>query len=374
MAKPTRRTATQIREEQLAKQFTSDAIRRHLDSLTSMPSAVIPASSLPPHWTVPPILPTWQDGYDQIPDDYESTFDPYNSNKESPMKLFTFATEKPSASIIWNTLLDSDIPASDGLTVLQIKYLIFYAFQNVQDFVLVKTNINNKLDAIPVPGLWSGLGLDLSVVRGLITDIPGYFPHWVSDDLYIPYYITKQLPNPGMNIFDTRVITTAERRHIDIDESPTTTSSLTAYSYWRYAYDPMLVCYIDPTLSYVDISSRMDMERQLKSQLHSAFIEAEDHIITSGPHYAINPFRLISASDVPSPSAEPAHKFEVGDLVRLRSNITAGMTYGNSKLYDHMITAQEMRIEAYSPSGNYEAGLFIYSYEMLELVEKGTAV
>lgn len=204
------------------------------------------------------------------------------------MKLFTFATTKPPAATIWKTLMEADIQPSDGLSVMHIRYLIFHYFRTADSFVSAKNHINSILSAPQIPGSWANCNIVLSDLRKVITDIPDHLPNWVGDNLYVPYYMAKQLGHSRK--FDRETITDIEDTHLDIDANDDD-PRYTAYSIWRYCPEMMQFFQIDMSLSPITVADRDHLIAILRSEIDTK-LKDNDGIISVEDKITIPPFTL----------------------------------------------------------------------------------
>lgn len=227
----------------------------------------------------------WPRPTDEVIKDLQSNRHPQGE----PMKLFTFATTKPPAATIWKTLMESDIQPSDGLSVMQIRYLIFHYFQESSDFEAVKAIINVKLSYSQKPGVWNDCRVVLSDLRKVITDIPDHFPSWVGDDLYVPYYMAKQLGHSVQ--WDMRAIDDIEHLHLSVDADDNDIR-YTAYKLWRFAPNLLQFFSIDMSLSPITVADRDHLVAILRAEIDSTLASNHDHIIRIADKITIPPFVL----------------------------------------------------------------------------------
>lgn len=271
-------------DERQRRATYKDLVIKQYPDLFKVPA--VPPPPLPPEFTNPPAgifdhktVASFRPGQ-IIVDDIEP--------QREPMKLFTFATTKPPPATIWKTLMESDIKPSDGLSVMQIRYLIFNFLQTADSFVTAKDYINSILSTPQQPGAWARGNIPLSELRKVITDIPDHFPNWVGDDLYVPYYIAKQLGHVVR--FDRETITDLEHEHlrIDLDEGE---SRYTAYSLWLYEPDLMQFFKIDMSLSPITVADRDHLVAILRSEIDTK-LKDNDGIISVTDKITIPPFVL----------------------------------------------------------------------------------
>lgn len=207
------------------------------------------------------------------------------------MAIFKFNNMKikPSALKIWTTLVDTPIHAREGYAEDQIRYRMFICLQ-LGEFKSSLTLCNTiiKLTSYTLALLLERTctlvgckesDFDLSVASDS-------FPHWVSSELYVPYYLTKQLCHRInstkllMTLFDRTDIPTTEIIHYNIDGNVTGFLGLTAYSLYNNK-DINLMDWI--TISYdkepILVANQIDITSCIFSEL-LASIEVSDSFIT----------------------------------------------------------------------------------------------
>jgi len=184
------------------------------------------------------------------------------------MKLFQFATTKPPAHTIWETLEKTDISAEEGFTDLQIKFMMFIILQLRSDFKAAKQSINNYTT---VSQLQIAVTDIMSIATTPISHIiapPEHFPLWVHPNLYTPYYMLKQLAIPSISplwltLFDREELKINEQNNLSVDmlveALPTT-----LYKLWNTTLKPVMSHYstifcIDATLPVHYVSNKEDI-------------------------------------------------------------------------------------------------------------------
>lgn len=218
-------------------------------------------------------------------------------------ELFKFTTEKPSAIAIWQTLASADIPPSEGYAGFQIRFIYYCIFQLHTDFKMAKASINKSTGTITS---LDNLAKELLGVANDTTNLlypPADLPSWVAPELYIPYYLFKQLRLPvtsdlWIRLFDRTVEqhTKAEAAHIIADLQPIT-ESITQYKLWYYGTDIIHekysdIFFIDTDLSPNVIHSKDELIHSLLKSIISIFtFDYSEKVI-------IRPFQL-KVTDAP---------------------------------------------------------------------------
>lgn len=208
------------------------------------------------------------------------------------MELFKFTTVKPPAETVWKTLVDADIQPQEGISADIIRFCMYVILQTSKDFVQAKKTIVK-------PGIVMLAANILNVLPSSITSLQmpklGY-PNWVSEALYIPYYIIKQLytrASTGQHkvmfhaLFDRPTPSDAEYDHIVADVAFSVQDSYKGLTTWMLDNVPIDFYFqhavkIDPNAEMYPIASKEDMITYIKDVLRNAIEETPDSILHRG--------------------------------------------------------------------------------------------
>jgi len=254
------------------------------------------------------------DGAPQPPDmppNWKSSYDPY-SKKEIIMKpLFQFTTVKPPAVTIWETLSNHEIESVGGYTVDQIRFYMYVVLQLRTDFKSAKELCNNYSSKV------AELHIAMKDLLGLNTNTsaaiklpPVGFTNWVVSELYIPYYMFKQLNMRSsdplwLTLFDrtdSNQISTAELDHIIADNS-VIAKYITSYKLWLIGNDIISDKYSDIFAIQDDftpelVSASVDILFSLSEYMYDHLEDSDNHIFDYSRKIVIKPFK-IGVSDAP---------------------------------------------------------------------------
>ena len=222
------------------------------------------------------------------------------------MPIFKFTSEKPSALKIWTTLIDTPIHPREGYTEDQIRYRMFVWLQLTSDFKTVVGLCNNIIDSptVLLIALLNGSYAAADCKESDFSDLSVLseaFPHWISSELYVPYYLTKMLCHNLnsfdllLSLFDRTALLTEELDHWNIDNSDS--SGLTAYKLLALPSTPVMDWI---TISYdrtpKPISSRQDIRDCILGELLDSIEVSDNFIIPEGAKTTI-PYFILKASD-----------------------------------------------------------------------------
>lgn len=227
------------------------------------------------------------------------------------MAIFKFTSEKPSALKIWTTLIDTPIHPREGYTEDQIRYRMFICLQLTSGFKIMVAYCNAIIDSdkYDLKGLLSDSCTLASCTESDFSDLEvesDAFPHWVSSELYIPYYLTKMLCHKLnstkllMQLFDRTELPIEEISHWNIDHMPQDFPGLTAYKLYNCMHMDEMLPYV--TISYdrdpIVITENIDISNTIRQQLMNSISVSDNYIIPKNAKTTIPYFKL-KDSDAP---------------------------------------------------------------------------
>lgn len=229
--------------------------------------------------------------------------------KGHSMLIFRFHSgdTKPSALKIWTTLIDTPIHPREGFTEDQIRYRMFIYLQLTSKFKIAVRYCNDVignpkaalasilLSSTPLASCKESDFSDLSVLS------PS-FPHWVSPELYTPYYLTKMLcmklrdESLLQTLFDRTALLSEESKHIMVDYGDV--PGLTAYKLFNSDQMDEMLPYI--TISYDrtprPVMSKTEMHLSIRDQLMQS-IEVSDNFIIPENAKTTIPYFILRTPD-----------------------------------------------------------------------------
>ena len=242
------------------------------------------------------------------PPPWEVTSPPIPEKEITMKPLFKFTTVRPNAATIWGTLSTHEIEPVAGLTVDQIRFMMFVVLQLETHFKLAKDLCNDYHNrTTDLHGTYRVL-LNLEDESTPVTHLkvpPAGLPDWVGPELYTPYYMLKQLGDLKIelwrNLFDRTVISTEETDMHLIDLLPIS-KSITAYKLWYYGNDVITEKYSDifrlyPQNDPITIHSSAELQHYLIARMHD-YLREDNPIFDYTTIIAIPPFKL-GVSDAP---------------------------------------------------------------------------
>jgi hypothetical protein len=132
---------------------------------------------------------------------------------------------------------------------------------------------------------------------------PKDLPQWVQPELYVPYYMLKQLGDINAELWNTLFNRTEyysdeEVEHLVEDLKPIS-ESITAYKLWYYGNDIITEKYSDIFLivntdNYIPntIHSSMELITELIKYMYDELIDSDSHIYYYSTKISIPPFIL----------------------------------------------------------------------------------
>lgn len=194
--------------------------------------------------------------------------------------LFKFISERPSPSVIWQTLSDTTITPSAGYTVHQIRFMMFIILV-MHDFKEAKQICNDFLVSKPAPIFTTTkkyLDVSDSDIKS-IAEPPLDLPLFVAEQFYLPYYYLLQLCDLPTNqlwldLFDRDIVNTEEYNYIEL-ASQELSYSITKYKMWKQLYNSAFLdtnysklFTIDMSLPPAEISTKLGIYDRLTDYLN----------------------------------------------------------------------------------------------------------
>jgi hypothetical protein len=218
--------------------------------------------------------------------------------------LFQFATVAPSAEVIWNTLSDHDITTVTGYTINDIRFYMFLILKLHNDFKVAKELCNNYMARIHELPITTRSLLSIPTEK-IITGLqipPADLPQWTKPELYIPYYMLKQLFIPHTSeVWYTLFNIEYPNSHaysIMVDNEPIS-EYITAYKLWYYGNDIITEKYSDifeivNIDSYIPITIHNSIEliTELIKYMYDELIDSDSNIYDYSHKISIPPFIL----------------------------------------------------------------------------------
>jgi hypothetical protein len=214
-------------------------------------------------------------------------------------QLFQFTTVKPSAEVIWNTLSTHEIEPSEGYTDFHKRFVYYCVLQLHQDFKQAKSLVNTQ-NMTTIIGNLQRLGLDTEYITSIKVP-PADLPQWVHPELYIPYYMLKQLSISHESeiwetLFDLSAIQGAHIHMLRVDND-LISESITAYKLWYYGNDIIAEKYpdifaIDNSLDPRLVFNQADILIDLNRSMYDHLTDSSSRIYDYSHKISIPPFTL----------------------------------------------------------------------------------
>jgi hypothetical protein len=235
----------------------------------------------------------------QIPD--PPNYKTIPSKKGSPMELFKFATTKPSAEVIWNTLLKADIKHAEGTSLDHFRFAMYCILQLEPDFKKAK---KTALGTSRVYDAATLLGITKDQFLSINTNIPTHYPSWVYLSLYHPYYMAKQLFHLHVSydiamkqLFDRTETSEQEFAHLIADQVASYSQDYSGLTAWMLDnvsvdfYFQHVVEFsksVEPTV----VTSKEDIISHLVQELETFIPACYNSMLPVGIHILIPQFIL----------------------------------------------------------------------------------
>jgi hypothetical protein len=236
----------------------------------------------------------------------KNTYDQYTQKEPIMKPLFQFITVAPSAEVIWNTLYDQDIIPVGGYTTEEIRFYMFIVLTLRTNFKAAKELCNSYESRVNELHIATRDLIDLPIGQSSrsLRIPPADLPQWVQSELYVPYYMLKQLNIPHTSevwykLFKTEYpdshVYAIREDNIPISES------ITLYKLWYYGNDIITEKYndifkIDNKLDYKCISTKEEIVKLLDEYLYNDLVNSQTLIYDYSYKITIPPF-ILGASD-----------------------------------------------------------------------------
>lgn len=218
--------------------------------------------------------------------------------KKKPMELFKFATVRPPAEVIWDTLLKADIKHTNGTSLDHSRFAMFCILQLEPDFKKAK---QSAIHASHIHEAAALIDVTKEQFLSINTNIPTHYPSWVNLSLYQPYYMAKRLLrlhayDVGMKqLFDRTEISSEEYSHISTDKVASHRGEYSGLTAWMLDNVPIDYYFqhsikFDLSRTLVPIIDRAGMSEYIKSSLEEAIAGSENSMLKANEQIYIPQF------------------------------------------------------------------------------------